>query len=55
MDSAMRFMQALVFKYAPEAGVPLRADGASLQDWNVFAVQQGDGPVAVVIEQRQAR
>lgn len=55
MDSAMRFMQALVFKYAPEAGVPLRADGAALQDWNVLAVQRDDGPVSVVIEQRQVR
>jgi hypothetical protein len=33
----------------------LRADGSGLQDCNVFSIERDDGPVTVVIEQRDQR
>jgi hypothetical protein len=49
--SALRFMQAPVFKCAPAAGCPLKADGSGLHDWQAFAISGDDGPVTVVIRQ----
>jgi hypothetical protein len=41
-------------KHAREARLAMRPDGA-LQDWAVYSVQRDDGPVTVVIEQRDQR